>query len=247
MMSSRDAAWTLAVLLFLGPGLSSADVLAPALDPANFTSPVQNPYFPLVPGTTYFYEAQTEEGLLRTEVSVTSSTKIIEGVAAFVVHDVVWLDVEDGPTVLIEDTFDWYAPDNFGNVWYLGEATVERLYDEDWTLIGTSTEGSWEAGVTGAAAGLIMLAGPRPGLSYRQEFAAGVAEDLAKIERLNAKVSVPYDAFSDALVTKEWTPLEPGAVERKYYVAGVGLVLVEEFHGGRTVREELVDITVSAP
>ena len=153
----------------------------------------------------------------------------------------------DGPTVLIEDTYDWYAPDNSGNVWYLGEATVERLYDEDWNFIGTSTEGSWEAGIAGAEAGLIMLADPRPGLSYRQEFAAGVAEDLAKVERLNAKVSVPYGTFPDALVTKEWTPLEPGAVERKYYVAGVGLGLVEEFHGGPTVREELVRVTVDAP
>jgi hypothetical protein len=172
---------------------------------------------------------------------------VIDGVLATVVHDVVWLDVENGPTVLIEDTFDWYAPDNFGNVWYLGEATVEYLYDEHWNLTGTTTEGSWEAGVNGAEAGLIMLADPRPGRSYRQEFAESVAEDLAKIERLNAKVSVPYGDFSDALVTKEWTPLEHGAVERKFYAAGVGLVLVEEFHGGPTVREELVKVVFSAP
>ena len=92
-----------------------------------------------------------------------------------------------------------------------------------------------------------MLASPSPGLSYRQEFAAGVAEDLAKIERLNAKVSLPYGTFSDALVTKEWTPLEQGSVERKYYVEGVGLVLVEEFHGGPTVREQLVRVTFDAP
>ena len=248
MESFRHAASAVVVLLFLAQAPTvSADIAEPVLDPADFTTPVQNPYFPLVPGTTYVYAAQTGEGLLRTEVSVTSSTKTIDGVVAFVVHDVVWLDVDEGPTVLIEDTFDWYAPDNSGNVWYLGEATVERLYDEDWNFIGTSTEGSWEAGVAGAEAGLIMLADPRPGLSYRQEFAAGVAEDLAKVERLNAKVSVPYGTFPDALVTKEWTPLEPGAVERKYYVAGVGLGLVEEFHGGPTVREELVRVTVDAP
>ena len=131
MKVSHAGAWALAVLLFVGQRSAvAADIGVLALDPTNFTSPVQNPYFPLVPGTTYFYEAQTEEGLLRTEVSVTSGTKIIEGVLAFVVHDVVWLDVENGPTMLIEDTFDWYAPDNSGNVWYLGEATVEHLYDE---------------------------------------------------------------------------------------------------------------------
>ncbi len=248
MKNSHGPALALVGLLFLGRSpIASAAVLAPVLDPTNFTSPIQNPYFPLVPGTTYFYEAQTGDGLLRTEVSVTSSTKNIEGVIAVVVHDVVWLDVDNGPTVLIEDTFDWYAPDNSGNVWYLGEATVEHLYDDDWNLIGTSADGSWEAGVAGADAGLIMLASPSPGLSYRQEFAAGVAEDLAKIERLNAKVSVPYGTFSDALVTKEWTPLEQGSVERKYYVEGVGLVLVEEFHGGPTVREQLVRVTFDAP
>src|SRR5215217_167384 len=99
----RHAAPAVAVLLFLAQGPTlSADILEPVLDRANFTTPVQNRYFPLVPGTTYFYEAQTGEGLLRTEVSVTSSTKTIEGVAAFVVHDVVWLDVENGPTLLIE-------------------------------------------------------------------------------------------------------------------------------------------------
>jgi hypothetical protein len=248
MKVSHAGAWAVAVLLFVGHRSAvAADIGVLAVDPTNFTSPVQNPYFPLVPGTTYFYEAQSEEGLLRTEVSVTSGTKLIEGVLATVVHDVVWLDVENGPTILIEDTFDWYAPDNFGNVWYLGEATVEYLYDEHWTLIGTTTEGSWEAGVNGAVAGLIMLADPRPGRSYRQEFAEGVAEDLAKIERLNAKVSVPYGDFSDVLVTKEWTPLEHGAVERKFYVAGVGLVLVEEFHGGPTVREQLVNVVFAAP
>jgi hypothetical protein len=214
-----------------------------SLDPANFTHPVSNPYFPLTPGTTYFYQAEDEDGLSRTEVSITSARKTIEGVSAVVVHDVSWLDVTDGPTVLIENTFDWFAPDNFGNVWYLGESTVEHLYDDNWKPIGTSTEGSWQAGVDGAEAGLIMLANPRAGLSYRQEFAAGVAEDMAKVERLNARISVPYGDFTNGLVTKEWTALEPGTIERKYYVAGLGLVLTKEFHGKGTVREELVAVT----
>ena len=248
MKISRRTICALAAVLLLGSsGAVGAAIPATPLDPANFTTPVQNPYFPLVPGTTYFYETQAEEGLFRTEVTVTSGTKLIEGVLAIVVHDVVWLDVENGPTVLIEDTLDWYAPDNFGNVWYLGEATTEHLYDENWNPIGTSTEGSWEAGVDGAVAGFIMLADPRSGVSYQQEFAEGVAEDMAKVERLNAKITVPFGAFANGLVTKEWTPLEPGAIERKFYAAGVGLVLVEEFHGGRTLREELVSITYTAP
>jgi len=223
--------------------VDAGPVVTPAFDPANFTDPVQNPWFPLVTGTTYFYEAHDTDGLARTEVSVTSERKLIEGVQAIVVHDVVWLDVDGGPTVLVEDTFDRYAPDNFGNVWYLGESTVEYLYDENWNLTGTTTEGSWEAGVDGAQPGFIMPANPRPGVAYRQEFLPGVAEDLARVERLNGRVTVPYGTFSNALVTKEWTPLEPGAVERKYYVAGLGLVLVQEFHGQGILREELVAVT----
>jgi len=230
-------------LALSGRVASAGAVVAPIFDPEDFTTPVQNPWFPLVPGTTYLYESQTADGLVRTEVTVTGEQKLVDGVSATVVHDVVWLDVDGGPTVLIEDTLDWYAADNMGNVWYLGESTVEHLYDENWAPNGTSTEGSWEAGVDDAEPGFIMPADLHPGLAYRQEYAAGVAEDLAKVERLNAKLSVPYGTFANALVTKEWTPLSPGAVERKYYVAGIGLVLTEELHGKGTVREELVAIT----
>lgn len=101
-----------------GQSIQLRSVGSVPLDPANFTLPVSNPYFPLAPGTTYFYQAEEEDGLSRTEVSITSARKTIEGVSAVVVHDVSWLDVTDGPTVLIENTFDWFAPDNFGNVSY---------------------------------------------------------------------------------------------------------------------------------
>lgn len=241
-MRTRVGAMIVALAALQSPTALARPVLTPTFDPANFTSPVQNPYFPLVAGTTYFYEAATEEGLFRTEVTVTATTKVIAGVSAIEVHDVVRLEVENGLTVLIEDTQDWYAPDNFGNVWYLGESTVEYLYDESWNVTGTSMEGSWEAGVDGAQPGFIMPAQPEPGFAYRQEFAPGVAEDMAKVERSNAAVSVPYGTFSNVLVTKEWTPLEPGTIERKYYAAGLGLVLVLEFHGQRTVREELIAV-----
>lgn len=215
----------------------------PAFDPANFTAPVANPYFPLVPGTVYFYEAETEDGIERTTTTVTGNTPLIDGVNAVEVHDVEELELESGDVLPIEDTLDWFAPDNFGNVWYLGEDTLAYEYDDEWNFLGTSTEGSWTAGVGGAEPGIIMLADPQPGLTYRQEFAEGIAEDMAKVERLNGKVSVPYGDFSDVLVTKEWSPLEPGSVEHKYYATGVGLVLVEEFKGKGTVRQELVDIT----
>lgn len=217
----------------------AADVL-PDFDPANFTNPVANPYFPLVPGTTWIYEAQTDEGVEITTTTVTSNAPQIDGVTAIEVHDVSTLDTGT-QVLLIEDTQDWFAIDDFGNVWYLGEATTSYEYDEEGNLIGTSTEGSWTAGVDGAEPGIIMLADPRPGATYRQEFAEGIAEDMGKVERANGKVSVPYGDFTDVLVTKEWSPLEPGSVERKYYVAGVGLVLVEEFKGKGTVRQELVE------
>jgi hypothetical protein len=231
-----------AVLFLEGAVSFAAPAPPPTLDPTDFTQPVANQYFPLVSGTTFSYETQTDDGLVRTETTVTSQTRTIQTVKAIVVHDVVWLD-RNGTTYLLENTQDWYAPDNFGNVWYLGESTVAYLFDDNWNPIGTSTEGSWEAGVNDAAAGIIMPADPKPGLAYRQEFAAGVAEDMAKVQSLNAKVSVPYGDFSDVLVTKEWTPLEPGSVEQKYYAAGVGLVLVKELKGKGTVREELVGIS----
>ncbi len=247
MRTTRSTAILVAALVCLGGTVSfAASVPTPTFDSANFTSPVANPYFPLVPGTTWFYETQTPEGLVRTEVSVTSETKLIQSetgiVNAIVVHDVVYLDTGT-MTLLLEDTQDWYAPDNFGNVWYVGESTVAYTYDASGNVIGASTEGSWEAGVNGARAGFIMLADPRQGQSYQQEFSAGIAEDMAKVQRQNAKVTVPYGTFSNVLVTKEWSSLSPGDVEVKYYAAGVGLILVEELKGKGTVREQLVNVT----
>jgi hypothetical protein len=204
----------------------------PQIDPADFVSGIDNPYFPLTPGTTFTYRAETADGVETDVVTVTHSTKVILGVTCTVVTDQSTLD-----GVIEEDTIDWYAQDKDGNVWYFGEDTTQFENGEPVGHVG-----SWEAGVNGAEPGIVMLADPRPGASYRQEFLAGVAEDMAKVERLNARVSVPYGDFEDCLVTKEWSPLEPGAIERKFYARGVGLVLVEE-HKGKTVRSELVDIT----
>lgn len=195
--------------------------------------PIDNPYFPLVPGTTFIYEAETEDGLEVNEVEVTVETKEILDVTCTVVLDMVWVE-----GVLTEETYDWYAQDKDGNVWYFGEDTKE--YDESGNVI--STEGSWEADVDGAKPGIVMEANPQPGDSYRQEYYEDVAEDMAKVLRLNASVSVPYGEFEDCLKTKEWTPLDRGVVEHKYYAWGVGLVLVTELKG-KSVRVELVEIT----
>jgi hypothetical protein len=182
---------------------------APNIDPADFVSEIDNKYFPLKPGTTFVYAGNAE----RDEMTVTSNTKQIMGVECVVVNDRLW---EDGK--LIEQTYDWYAQDKEGNVWYFGEATKE--YKEGKVI----TEGSWEAGVDGAKPGIMMQASPKVGQSYRQEYYKGHAEDWAQVVNLDETVKVPYGSFEHVLVTKEWTPLEPNLIEHKYYAPGVGPV-----------------------
>lgn len=213
-------------------------------DAQNFTSPQNNIFMPMAIGQTYVYVAEEEDGLVRNEITQTTQTKVVMGVTTTVVHDEEWLEVPGVGLLLIEDTLDLIGWDNDGNVWYFGEDTTEYLYDESWNLIGTSKEGSWEAGVDGALPGILMLANPAAGASYRQEFSEGEAEDMAKVLKLNATVSIEYGDFDGVLKTKEWTPLEPGVVEHKFYAPGVGLVFVEELKG-KTVQVELVDIIVS--
>jgi len=229
--------------VWLGPARADKpEPYNPVIDPANFVGVINNQYMPLAPGTTFIYEAETEDGLERDVVSVTDETKVILGVTTTVVQDTATVFDEVTPEGRVEeDTEDWFAQDVEGNVWYFGEFTTSFEYDEQGNLIGTSNAGSWEAGVNGAKPGIVMLANPRPGESYRQEFAEGVAEDMARVFRLNASVSVPYGDFGNCLETKEWTPLEPGHVEQKFYAPGVGLVLVLEHHG-KIVRVELVDV-----
>ncbi len=212
-------------------------------DPADFTSPQDNLYFPQDVGKTYRYRAQTPDELIENRIAITSATVEILNITCTVVHDVEWISPDGGDTWFkTEETDDWYAWDNDGNVWYFGEDTVEFLFDEDWNPIGTSTAGSWQAGVDGALPGIIMPADPQPGLCYQQEFYEGQAEDMGKVLRLNVAVSVPWDDYADCIETKEWTPLNPGVIEHKYYAPGVGLVLVEELSGGKTVIVELVEV-----
>jgi hypothetical protein len=202
------------------------------IKPADFTSKVDNPYFPLVPGTRFRYEAKTDEGVEVNVVEVTRRTKRIRGVPAVVVRDRVLVD-----GTVTEDTFDWYAQDRAGNVWYLGEDTKEY---EDGKVV--STAGSWEAGVDGAQPGIIMKARPEVGDTYRQEFYQGEAEDAAEVLSVTERVTVPFGTFDRVVTTKDYTPLEPNMLEHKYYARGVGLVLSVAVKGGPE-RLELVGVS----
>ena len=201
------------------------------INPDIFVSEINNKFFTLVPGTTFVYESKTEDGIEHVETYVTNKIKDVAGIKTTEVWDRVWLDGE-----LIEETFDWYAQDNSGNVWYFGEDSKEY---ESGTVI--STKGSWEAGVDGAKPGIIMKASPKVGDSYRQEFYIGQAEDMAEILSLDESVTVPYGSFSGCLKTKDWTPLEPDKVEHKYYCQDVGSVTLEISVDGEE-RMELIDI-----
>jgi hypothetical protein len=204
------------------------------LDPAEFTTTIDNAYWPMTPGTRWVYRETGNEGPPnRVVVTVTDRTRrVAAGVVGRVVHDRV---TQAGR--LVEDTQDWYAQDGGGNVWYLGEATKEY---EDGKV--SSTKGSWEAGVDGAQAGVIMPARPRVGMAYRQEHLAGEAEDRGRVLALGERVEVPAGAFQGVLMTRDWTPLEPATVEHKFYARGTGPVLTLDVSGGRG-REELLRFT----
>jgi hypothetical protein len=199
----------------------------PAFDPANFSDPQPNPYFPLEPGTRSVFEGGDE----RVEVTVTDQTREVAGVTAIVVTDQVFQDGE-----LIEDTTDWYATDNAGNVWYLGEETAEFENGEV-----TTTAGSWETGVDGAQAGIIMLADPQVDDIYRQEFYAGEAEDIGQVYASGESVTVPAGSYTDVLVTEDWSLLDPDVHERKWYARGIGVVFEETISGGSGTLE-LVEV-----
>ena len=201
------------------------------LDPADFTTRIDNPYWPMAPGTRWIYRETAPDGTRqRVVVTVTRTTKLIaNGVTARVVQDVV---TENSKPVEVTD--DWYAQDRAGNVWYLGEDTAE--YENG---VVVSREGSFEAGVDGAQAGVIMPAKPRPGLRYRQEYYAGKAEDRAEVVSLHEQAEVPHGHFGRVLMTRDLNPLHPRILEFKFYARGVGPVLAIGVSGGAD-REELV-------
>jgi hypothetical protein len=230
---------SLAILLMFLPGLvagagrvaaKSADY-RPRIDSAEFQAAVDNPYLPLVPGTTLKYVETAGKKTRENLITVTHDTKTIMGVACVVVHDQVF---EHG--VLKEDTFDWYAQDKQGNVWYFGEDTKEFL-----SRGRVKTEGSWEAGVDRAQPGIIMPGHPLPGEPYRQEYGPGHAEDMGQVIAVGDSATVPYGAFADCVKTKEWSLLESGH-ENKWYARGVGVVREES-----TSHEVATLISVTKP
>jgi hypothetical protein len=204
------------------------------LDPAEFSSQIDNPFFPMRPGNTWVYKEKDVDGSLqRVEVTVTGRTTTIMGIEARVVHDLVTVGGK-----VKEDTLDWYAQDKAGNLWYLGEDTKEY---EDGKV--SSTAGSWEAGVDGALAGILLPADPQVGMTYRQEYYKGEAEDRAKVVSVDEHTVVPYGAFGGVLKTEDTTPLEPGLVERKFYAKNVGPVLTLAVSNEVPGREELISFT----
>src|SRR6266513_258867 len=218
--------------LTLTAGMAATVFAGNNINPQDFSTTIDNPFFPLVPNTTYVYVGTTEGSAARDEFAVTRRTKMILGVTCREVRDRGYVD-----GVLTEDTLDWFAQDTDGNVWYFGEDTKEL--DANGNVI--STEGSWQAGVNGAQPGIIMEADPRVGDRYQQEFAPDVAEDMARVLSLSESATVPYGEFDGLLLTKEWSPLEPGTIDHKFYAQGVGLVQSLALRGGRE-RLELVTI-----
>ena len=200
------------------------------LDPGQFTTRIDNRWWPMTPGSRWTYRETDGQGSTQlVQVTVTGQTRTISGVQARVVHDVV---TEDGQ--LVENTYDWYAQDDKGNVWYLGEDTKEY---EGGKVV--STEGSWEAGVGGAQPGILLPADPRRDMAYRQEHHKGQAEDAARVLSLDMRAEVPAGSFDQLLTTQDSTPLEPKLLEHKFYAPGVGPVLAITVRGGSS-REELV-------
>jgi hypothetical protein len=198
------------------------------IDPSNFVSKVDNPYYPLEPGTTLVYRGVRDGQTQVDRVSVTRRTKKILGVTCVVVHDVARHNGQ-----LLEQTWDWYAQDVDGNVWYFGEDTSS--YDAQGHV--ASTEGSWQAGVHGAEAGIIMEAKPQPPDAYRQEYLAGHAEDQAWVLSRGGSLRVPFGVVHRVLLTMEWTPLEPDVIDQKSYAPGLGIVRENAVAGGQELAE----------
>jgi hypothetical protein len=202
--------------------------------PAHFARSVDNPWFPLRPGTTYVYRGTQDGEPVRDTVRVLRGTRRIEGVRCTAVRDQVFVRGR-----LAERTTDYYAQDDRGTVWYFGEQTAEL----DASGHVTSTEGTWRSGAHGARAGIFMPLHPRVGHTYRQEFLRGHAEDRFTITSRRARVATPYVTTGRALRTREFSPLEPGIFDAKLYVYGIGEVAEQSLTGPNEALQ-LVEVIV---
>lgn len=205
------------------PSTSSATAYAPAIDPASFTTTITNTYFPLAPGTVFVSDGEEDGEKQHDEMTVTSDTKIVDGVTCVVVHDVLYVGGK-----VREDTYDWYAQASDGAVWYFGEDTKELRDDGS----VSSTEGSWESGKRGAQPGVIMPARPTVGTSYRQEYLKGEAEDMAEVVARDRTITTPTGTYTNVVVTRETTALEPDLIEEKRFAPGIGFVSSDVVKGG---------------
>jgi hypothetical protein len=224
--TARASAAVLLALLAAGCGSSSSHR-------SGFTANVTNAWFPLKVGSVYRYRGVKDGEPSREVMTVTHRTRTIDGAPTVVVKDLLYLRGK-----LEERTRDYYTQDADGNVWYFGEDTAELTPDGR----VKTREGSWHAGVHGAKPGIFMYAHPRVGQSARQEYLKGQAEDHFAVLRRGVAVKVPFKSFPDGLLTKEWTPLEPGVLDHKYYARGIGTVLEQTVKGGDE-RNELVSLT----
>ena len=251
------------ILFLVMTGSAVGKTVEIPFDSANFSAPpdpidpIDNQYWPLLVGSSFAYKAETEDECEFNKLTVTDGTYLVEvDVWTRVVRDQEWVTEVDengecdiATAGLVEDTLDYYAQDMYGNIWYFGEDTW--AWDDENEQC--TDEGAWEAGLPNdnseidpARAGIVMLANPEPGLRYQQEYLEDEAEDWGAVLRLNASVSIDLGEFSNCLVTKEWTPLEPGEIEHKYYCdpapdgTGPGLVFIEELKG-KNLYVELID------
>jgi hypothetical protein len=189
----------------------------PAITAADFVATMDNPYLPFIPGARWVYEARLEDGTVeRNEVEVLSETRTVNGVVATVIHDVVYVDGQ-----VVEETFDWYAQDKDGNVWYLGEQ-VDNY--ENGVLVDHA--GSWEWGKDGALPGIMMWANPSAHVNevYYQEYYAGEAEDQGKVSSVNERVTVPFGSFENVVMTFDSSAIDPDLKENKFYAPGIGVI-----------------------
>jgi hypothetical protein len=205
---------------------------SPVIRPGDFVNTIDNRYFPLKPGMAFHYRGYSGETPQTDDTVVTHQTKRILGIRCTVVRDTV---SEHGRPV--ERTFDWYAQDKSGNVWYMGENSLEL---KNGHFVRASD--SWRSAVNGAKPGIIMQGHPRPGDVYRQEYyPPGGALDQARVLGVRPALKVPYGTFARALTTAEWSPVEP-QLEKKYYAAGTGEVQEQVVQGGHE-RFQLVGVT----
>ncbi|HYK92024.1 MAG TPA: hypothetical protein VE398_24870 [Acidobacteriota bacterium] len=215
------------LVLVCGVGLAQRAPYNPVIVPDDFTTKIDNPFYPLRRGTTYTYAGVSDAGNELNTVEVTHSTRVLMGVTCVEVIDTVFVN-----GALEELTHDWFAQDEQGNVWYFGEDARQFLNGQQ-----VGTEGSWLAGVNGGLPGIVMEANPQVGDLYRQEYLKGVAEDMAEVLSLQGSVSVPYGSFTNCVVTKDFSPLERKVIENKWYARGIGLVKSMNVKGGIDTSE----------